>query len=287
MIAALPQVMLLLLSVALSGFCYADWQQGPVKLRGQFIQGAMIVGSVPAGSDVWVNDQALTLTPSGEFVFGLGREAVSPLTLKVQHQKQQQAWSIPVQKREYKIQRVNGVKAEHVNPPPDVQARIEKETQQVNAARAQWFDHRAFAGQFIWPLHGPITGVYGSQRFYNGEPKQPHYGVDIAAVVGAPVKAPADAVVTLAEADLYFSGGTLIMDHGYGVSSTFIHLHRVFVKVGQSVKQGDVVAEVGATGRATGPHLDWRMNWKHERLDPVLLLPPMTSAKQPPASSQN
>ena len=258
-----------------SSLSYADWQQGDVSLRGQLMQGGLINGSAPAGSQVWLNEQVLPTTAQGGFVFGIGRDAPSTLILKVKTAQQSQSWTIEVQKREYKIQYVNGVQAKHVNPAPEVQARIKAEAEKVNAARAQWVDMQAFAGQFIWPLKGPITGVYGSQRFYNGEPKQPHFGVDIAAAVGTPARAPADALVTLAEPDLYFSGGTLIMDHGYGVSSTFMHLHKVLVKVGQKVKQGDVVAEVGATGRSTGPHLDWRMNWMNERVDPALMMPPM------------
>ena len=135
-----------------------------------------------------------------------------------------------------------------------------------------------FLAGFIWPLQGPITGVYGSQRILNGEPRRPHFGVDVAAPTGTPVVAPADAIVTLVHPDMYFSGGTLIMDHGHGLSSTFIHLHKVLVEEGQVVKQGDVVAEVGATGRVTGPHLDWRMNLFTVRIDPELLVPPMPQA---------
>jgi murein DD-endopeptidase MepM/ murein hydrolase activator NlpD len=255
--------------------CHADWQQGEVTLRGQLRQGGLIIGTVPTGSQVWLNEQRLPTTEQGRFVFGIGRDAPPTLTLKIKSTQQSQSWTIPVEKREYQIQHVKGVQAKHVNPAPEMQARIKQEAEKVNAARAQWVNMQAFASPFIWPLHGPITGVYGSQRFYNGEPKQPHFGVDIAAPVGTSARAPADAIVTLAEPDLYFSGGTLIMDHGYGVSSTFMHLHRVLVKVGQTVKQGDVVAEVGATGRATGPHLDWRMNWMNERVDPALIMPPM------------
>ena len=138
----------------------------------------------------------------------------------------------------------------------------------MRAARTRDSDRRDFLDDFVWPASGPITGIYGSQRFYNGEPRNPHYGVDIAAPTGSPVVAPADGVVTLVHPDMFFSGGTLLIDHGFGVSSTFIHLHRVLVKEGQEVKQGEKIAEIGASGRATGPHLDWRLNWYDERLDP-------------------
>ena len=133
----------------------------------------------------------------------------------------------------------------------------------------------AFLSDFQWPLTGRISGVYGSQRVYNGKPGRPHYGVDVARPTGTVVVAPADAVVTLVQQNNYYSGGTLIMDHGYGVSSTMIHLSEVLVNDGQTVKQGDPVAKVGASGRATGPHLDWRLNWFEVKLDPVTVVPPM------------
>ena len=133
-------------------------------------------------------------------------------------------------------------------------------------------DRADYLEEFVWPLRGAITGVYGSQRVYNGVPKSPHYGIDIAGPTGAPVIAPAPGLVSFAAADLYYSGGTLIVDHGHGLSSTFIHLNKVLVKAGQRVEKGQIIAEVGASGRATGPHLDWRMNWMGVRVDPGLLM---------------
>lgn len=127
---------------------------------------------------------------------------------------------------------------------------------------------------FIWPAKGRLSGFYGSQRVLNGDPKRPHYGVDVAAPTGTEVVAPADGVVRLAHPDLFFSGGTIIIDHGFGVNSTFLHLSSVDVEVGEPVKQGDFIGRIGATGRATGPHLDWRINWLNHRLDPQLLVPP-------------
>ena len=129
----------------------------------------------------------------------------------------------------------------------------------------------------MWPAKGRISGVYGSQRILNGEPRRPHYGVDVAAPVGTLVHAPADGLVTLANEDMFFSGGTLILDHGHALSSSFLHLSAILVKEGQRVRQGDPIAKIGATGRATGPHLDWRMNLGRDRLDPQLLVGPMSS----------
>src|SRR5690606_22525561 len=171
-----------------------------------------------------------------------------------------------------------------VTPPPEVAARIEREALQVAAARAIDSDLQTFLDGFAWPLTGRISGVYGSQRIYNGKPGRPHFGVDVAAPVGTRVRAPADGAVILAEPDLFFSGGTLIVDHGYGVSSTLMHLSTVLVKTGDRVLAGQEVAEVGPTGRASGPHLDWRINWFNVRLDPQLIAPPMAAAAPLPAA---
>ena len=132
---------------------------------------------------------------------------------------------------------------------------------------------------FQWPTEGIITGVYGSRRFYNGKAGRPHYGIDIAAPQGSHVVAPASGTITLVHDNMYFSGGTIIMDHGHGISSTFIHLHKSHVKVGDKVEQGQLLAEIGSTGRSTGPHLDWRMNWFDQRLDPQLLVDGLPNKK--------
>ena len=159
-----------------------------------------------------------------------------------------------------------------MNPDPEAVSRSKIDNAQVKAAREPSTDLTAFAGGFIPPINGIVTGVYGSQRFYNGEPKTPHYGVDYAGKVGDPVKAPADGQIVLWVPDMFYSGGTMIIDHGHGINSTFLHLSGSYVKVGDNVKQGDVIAAVGKSGRATGPHLDWRINWHDVRLDPELVL---------------
>ena len=158
-------------------------------------------------------------------------------------------------------------------------ARIHREIALVKKARAIDSPRRDFESEFIWPVTGPISGVYGSQRILNGQPRQPHYGIDIAVPTGTPVVAPAGGVVVLAEADLYFSGGTLMLDHGHGLMSAFLHLDSIDVTLGQEVEQGEVIAKVGATGRVTGAHLDWRVNWFEERVDAGLLVPPMPQPK--------
>ncbi len=222
-----------------------------------------------AGRDLWIS-------PEGRFVFGLGRDAKSPATITVTLKNgQQQLLEFPVKQREYRIQRIEGVPQRTVNPPAEEMERINRESGLTRKARAVDSGREDFLQPFSWPLLGPITGVYGSQRVYNGEPRRPHFGVDVAQPTGTPVVAPNSGVVTLAYDNMFFSGGTLIIDHGHGVSSTFIHLSKIHVQEGDEVAKGDLVADVGATGRVTGPHLDWRINWFGTPIDPQLVVGPM------------
>jgi len=179
--------------------------------------------------------------------------------------------------REFPVQRIDGLPEQYVSPPPDVQERIARDARAVAEARRRDTSRTWFADQFIWPAEGTITSVYGSQRILNGEPRAPHYGVDIAAPTGTPVRAPANAVVSLAS-DLYLSGNTMILDHGHGVSTTYLHLSRMDYAAGRRVDRGDQIGLIGATGRATGPHLCWRLNWFQTRLDVALVAPPRDRA---------
>jgi len=245
------------------------------KIEGEWIQGALLKGMAsPAtrvqflGHDVFVNER-------GEFILGLGRDTPTPVEVLVYFPQrvEPERFVYEVKQRQYAIQRVDGVDEKYVEPSAEALKRIEQDNIALAQAR-QLRDARAdYASGFIWPTKGHITGVYGSQRIFNGVPKQPHYGLDIAASTGTLVKAPAGGKVTLAK-DLYYSGWTLLIDHGQGLSSAFLHLNEVLVKEGDFVQQGDVIAEVGATGRVTGAHLDWRMNWLDQRLDVQMLLPP-------------
>jgi murein DD-endopeptidase MepM/ murein hydrolase activator NlpD len=247
-----------------------------LELRGQWQQGGVIVGKVPAGTQVEYNGKTLQISPTGEFVFGLGRDAKPNVTLVLIDStgiRRKQQFS--VKQRKYRIQKVTGVPQQTVEPDPAQVERAKREAQMAADARKGNLPLTFFAQPFQWPLIGPITGVYGSQRFYNGVPNSPHYGVDIAKPVGTVVNAPAGGVVTLVHPDMFFSGGTLIIDHGHGLSSTFIHLSEILVKKGDEIVQGQAIAKVGKTGRATGAHLDWRMNWFEERVDPQLLVGPM------------
>jgi murein DD-endopeptidase MepM/ murein hydrolase activator NlpD len=262
----LAVLLCLLSSVSLA----SEWL---LSLEGQRTQGVLLRGQVASGVTVKLGDRAVRTTPEGFFAVGFGRDADLEQVLTLEKQGKAQQVPVILSKREYDIQRIEGVPQRTVEPPPEaVLKRIRREVAEIKTARDTDSALLAFLSDFQWPLTGRISGVYGSQRVYNGKPGRPHYGVDVARPTGTVVVAPADGVVTLVQDDNYYSGGTLILDHGYGVSSTMIHLSEVLVEKGQAVKQGEPVAKVGASGRATGPHLDWRLNWFEEKLDPVTVV---------------
>lgn len=249
---------------------------GELRWRGELTQGGLIVGQAPPGTRLTLDGQPIPVTPEGAFVFGFGRDAPPQARLGVVFPDgAREERRLTIAQRQYRIQRLDGLPPQQVTPPPELLERIRRENARVAEVRQREIAQAYFASGFIWPVTGRITGVYGSQRILNGEPRQPHYGIDIAAPVGTPVRAPAAGVVTLAEPDLYYSGATLIIDHGHRLSSTLMHLQKIHAQVGQTVRQGEVVATVGASGRVTGAHLDWRINWREERIDPALLVPPM------------
>lgn len=247
-----------------------------IVLVGEKTQGSLLVGKVTPGAKVFLDNAPLKVAENGVVVFGFGRDADLDHKLKViTPSGHTHIETITLTKREYKIQRVNGISKKIMNPNKKNQERSRSDAALVGAARKTDSTRQDFLAGFVQPVKGPVTGVYGSQRFYNGVPKRPHFGIDYAAPVGTPVIAPAPGVVTLVHDDMFYSGGTLLVDHGYGVSSTFIHLSKILVEEGQEIKQGDIIAEVGKSGRATGAHLDWRINWYNVRLDPGLVMKAM------------
>ncbi len=251
-------------------------QSYALTLQGQFTQGGLVTGRVEPGDLVKVSGEPVRVSDEGIFLIGFGRDAPLTTTLSVfRDSREIETRPLKITKRNYDIQQINDLPKSKVTPPERDWQRIKQETALVKAARKLDDPRTDFLDGFIWPLEGRISGVYGSQRILNGKPRQPHFGVDVAAPVGTKVIAPAAGVVTLAHPDMFFSGGTLVIDHGHQLSSSFLHLHKILVSVGDRVKQGDVIAEVGATGRVTGPHLDWRMNLRSARIDPELLAPPM------------
>ena len=237
------------------------------------LQGAMVLGKVPPGSRVEYAGRTLRTTGYGTVVFGIGRDEAGPVAVTVvRPDGSRSEASIAVSARDWPVQRVDGVPPKTVDPPPEIAERIRREQAQVVAARARDDDRADFAQRFAWPLQGRVSGRFGNQRVYNGKPGSPHSGMDIAAPTGTAVRAPAAGVVTFAAPDLYLTGGTVLLDHGFGISSNFLHLSRIDVKVGDRIAQGQTIGAVGATGRATGPHLHWGMNWFDVRIDPLLVL---------------
>ena len=244
-----------------------------VNVSTPWIQGGLIIGTVEPSHRLYFFEREVRITESGNFVFGLGRDVKPEVELtEVAKNGETTVHRFTVEQRTYNEQKITGVPKKTVNVPESALPRIRKEVRATKKARKVDSGLQYFSQKFIWPAKGIISGVYGSRRYYNGVPKRPHYGVDVAAPQGTAVIAPASGVITLVHENMYFSGGTVIMDHGHGISSTFIHLHKAHVKVGDAVKQGQLMAEIGSTGRSTGPHLDWRMNWFDQRLDPQLLM---------------
>lgn len=257
------------------GLALPAYAEIPLDLRGNFQQGSIIVGQTDPGAEVRFGETLLPVSPEGYFVFGLNRDFQSPAQLTLTLGEEVLSREIEVAAREYNIQYVEGVPQETVTPPPEVLDRIRREGEIKRAARGEVTNRSDFANEFIWPLTGPISGTYGSQRVYNGTPGNPHLGIDVARPAGTPIVAPAAGTVVLAEPDMYFEGGLIFLDHGHGMIDVFMHLSEVQVVVGQEVSQGEVIGLVGAGGRATGPHLDWRMYVMGERVDPSNLVGPM------------
>ncbi len=250
------------------------------SISGKWIQGGLLQGKIDPTNKVFVFEREVKVSDKGYFVFGLGRDTAKQIELVVVNSAgENKRYQYDVDQRSYATQKIEGVAQKYVAPPPAVCQRIKRAAAKVWKARQQITESFEYALGFDWPAEGPVTGVYGSQRVFNGVPKRPHYGLDIAGPVGTKVIAPAAGRVSLTDDNMYYSGGTLIVDHGYGVSSTFIHLSKILVKEGDYVERGQLIAEIGATGRVTGPHLDWRINWFDQRLDPELLLPPKDKFK--------
>jgi len=250
-----------------------------LQLEGDVLQGGMVRGMTEGGAQVTIDGKPIRVSDNGRFVFGFGRDAQGEVTLEVRAPNADtERRVLKIAPREYRVERVDGLPPKMVTPPDEVLARIRQENKEIARVRALDTPETWFASQFHWPASGRISGVYGSQRVLNGEPRRPHYGLDVAAPVGTPVYAPAAGLVALAEVDLYYTGGTVMIDHGHGVTSVFSHLSSVDAKVGTKVAIGDFIGRIGATGRASGAHLDWRVNWFGERLDPELLVGPMPKA---------
>lgn len=249
---------------------------GTVLLDGLIEQGALVHGKTEPDASVTLDGRPVRVAPDGNFIVGFGRDAPARASLDIAFADgRREHRDLAVSVRQYDRQRIDGLPDQQVTPDPTLAERIQQERALITKARATDSDMLFFEAPLRWPAIGPISGVYGSQRILNGEPRQPHFGLDIAAPKGSAVVAAAAGTVTLAERDLFFTGGTVIIDHGYGLSTTYQHMASIDVSPGQHVEAGDRIGVVGATGRVTGPHLHLALNWYEVRLDPALLLGPM------------
>ncbi len=243
-----------------------------IEFKGKFLQGHFIIGITDPSAQILIDKKKVKVSKEGYFVFGIDRDRKFDVTITKINNGKKEIIIKKVLKRKYNIQRIDGLEESKVTPPESVYKRIKKENNKIGEARAINSDLPFFKDQFIMPVQGIISGVYGSQRILNGKPRWPHYGIDIAAKNGTKIKSSATGTVTMSETDLYYTGGTIIMDHGHGISTIYSHLSEINVNVGDEVLQGDIIGKVGSTGRSTGPHLDFRINWFQTRLDPMSVL---------------
>jgi len=244
-----------------------------IEFEGKFIQGHFILGKTDPRAKIQIDKKSVRVSKDGFFAFGLGRDRKNDVVIIETVNGVKNKIVKKVLKRDYKIQRIDGLPEKKVTPPKEVYDRIRAENKLIGKARSIDTDLAYFKDKFITPVDNAIiTGVYGSQRILNGKPRWPHYGLDYAQKTGTPIKAMLSGVVTLAEEDLYYTGATLIFDHGHGISTLYMHMNEIFVEMGQEVKKGDIIGTVGKSGRATGPHLDVRLNWFETKLDPGSVL---------------
>jgi len=251
-----------------------------LDLSGSFVQGGLVIGQVEAGSTVQLDGQQVNVAANGAFVFGFGRDAKAKSTVQVTRPDGTvETQNLTIASQKYKVQRINGLPKRKVTPNPVDVARIKADNSKIWAVRGTMTPETRFLSRFQWPVKGPISGVFGSQRVLNGKPKSPHNGTDIAAPRGTKIVAPADGVVVLVHPDMFYTGKTLMIDHGLGLTSVYAHMDGMSVVEGQVVKQGHVIGIVGKTGRTTGPHLHWGLTWKGVHLDPMKATGPMSMPK--------
>ena len=244
-----------------------------IEFKGDFKQGSFILGKTSPDTKISIDNRNIRVSKDGYFAFGLDRDRKNDVIIKLKTNGESKKIIKKVFKRKYKIQRIDGLPPKQVTPPPEVYERIKKDNILIGKARSIDTPFDFFKKKFTYPIDKYIiTGVYGSQRILNGKPRRPHYGIDFHAPEGTPVKAMMDGEVTLAENDMYFTGGTIIFDHGHGISTLYMHMKDINVKIGQKIKQGQIVGTLGQSGRATGPHLDIRLNWFDVKLDPATIL---------------
>jgi murein DD-endopeptidase MepM/ murein hydrolase activator NlpD len=264
--------------------CATQAVQPELQLEGHKTQGGLLIGRTTPGTRIEYGENSVRVSPEGVFIIGFDRDAELKQTFRLlRPDGTGEAHTIELAKRQYEVQHVDGLPRDKVTPPEKEWARIASESELLKNARANDAPRSDFLSGFIWPAEGIVSGVFGSQRILNKVPKRPHYGLDVAAPTGTPVRAPAPGVVTLIHSDMFYTGGTVVLDHGHGLSSIFMHLSRIDAKEGDRIEQGQLVGAIGATGRATGPHLHWGLYWFGTPVDPRLLLP----TQNPPRLDKN
>ena len=252
---------------------------GSVRLDGPLSQGGLVIGHTVPGASVLLNAQMVRVDQDGVFLLGFGRNAKPQAVLEItQGDGARETRNLKIAQREWKVQRINGLPKKQVTPDPKIIKRIRADNTLIYEVRALDTDVRGFEAGFAWPISGIITGVYGSQRILNDKPRSPHNGIDIAAAKGTPIVAFADGVVELVHHDMFYTGKTMMIDHGHGLSSVYAHMSAIDVDDGQRVMKGQIIGRVGKTGRATGYHLHWGLSLFTTHLDPGLLLPPMVKS---------
>jgi murein DD-endopeptidase MepM/ murein hydrolase activator NlpD len=242
-----------------------------LTLAGSAPEGGMVIGKTEAGAKLTLDGAPLNVGSSGDFAFGMTYDRSKPAVVAAAYADgSAETRNVMPIMRQYEIQRINGLPEKMVTLPPEVLERRKHEIETIAEARKHVTDTSGFTQPFDWPIAGIVSEPYGGQRILNGEPRAPHLAVDIAAPAGTQIHAPAPGIVSLAGPDYYLEGGLTIVDHGQGISTCYLHQSKQLVKVGDKVARGDVIGLVGMTGRATGPHLHWGLNWFQVALDPSL-----------------
>ena len=246
--------------------------ENKIDLEGYFIQGGYVKGKTSSKIKIKFENRDVYLGKKNKFILGFGRDYPEVANLKFNIDNKWINKTLKIKKNKYKIQKIDGLPKKFVSPPKEIYERIIRENKLIAKVRTLNSKIDYTFQDFLLPAKGIITGVFGSQRILNGKPRRPHYGIDIAAKKGSKVISPTDAIVRLSEKDLYFTGGTIMLDHGHGITSVYSHLSKVLVKKNDKIQKGDVIGLIGSTGRSTGPHLDWRINWFDQRLDPLMFI---------------
>ena len=243
-----------------------------LELNGSFTQGGLLFGKTNSKNKVFFKNKKIFVNKDGDFILPIGRDEKLENLMVIESLNKKETHKIKISKRQYRIQKIDGLPKNKVTPNEEEMKRIKEESKKIKKSKNLFLNKTLYKSGFIWPVKGIITGEYGNQRILNGKPRRPHYGLDIAASSGTKIVSPSDAEVILTMEDSFFNGKMIILNHGLGLNSIYSHLKKIYVKEGEKIKKGDLIAEVGNTGRSTGPHLDWRVNVYNTAIDPELLL---------------